>query len=569
MSDPSALRQAQGRPEQGRGTAALRAGPSTSLTVGPSTLLGTGPRWYRSLYWRIGLGLFAFLALMLAAQGALFLWSTDRIAGSMPARSPQRLAELVASDISAALADDPALDLQQYVREHYGNVFQAFVVIMQDGRTVSNHDDVPEALRNELRAEVERRLLLFPPRRFPPRGLGPGGELPLRGFGPGARFQRRGDATPPGEVSPQDPGFPGRRPDAGRGMRGLDRPPVPRGNLAPIIVSDAFVGEVAVLPGRPPFSRIARELGPTMGVVGGGVLAVGVALIAFVVFGPVRRRLREVQDATERLGQGDLSARAPDHGGDEVAAVARSFNRMAEELAARAGALQASDRARRQLLADVSHELNTPLTAMRGYLETLAMPDLAIDPATRHRYLDIVMEETHRLERIIGDLLDLARLEGGGTAMRRTTVEVPALFERVAKRHEHDMQARNVQLVQIIGPGAETVAGDPDRLEQAIQNLAANALRHMPNGGTITLSAERIDDSFRLRVGDTGPGIAPESLPQIFDRFYKVDVSRKSSGGSGLGLSIVKAIVERHGGTITARNDTGAVFEILLPATQH
>jgi len=139
----------------------------------------------------------------------------------------------------------------------------------------------------------------------------------------------------------------------------------------------------------------------------------------------------------------------------------------------------------------------------------------------------------------------------------------------VSKRHERDMHARNVQLVQIIGPGAEAVAGDPDRLEQAIQNLAANALRHTPDGGTVTLSAARIDGSLRLSVSDTGPGIAAEYLPQIFDRFYKVDVSRKSSGGSGLGLSIVKAIVERHGGTITARNDKGAVFEILLPATQH
>lgn len=487
-------------------------------------------RWYRSLYWRIGLGLFAFLALMLAAQGALFLWTTDRIAGSMPASSPQRLAELVSSDISAALADDPALDLQQYVREHYGNVFQAFVVIMQDGRTVSNHDDVPQGVRDGLRADAQRRFQ-FPARRFAPRGFGPG---------PGAR-----------------------------GERGRGGPPASRGNAAPIVVGDALVGEVAVLPGRPPFSRIVRELGPTMGVVGGGVLAVGVALIAFVVFGPVRRRLRQVQDATQRLGQGDLQARAPEQGGDEVAAVARSFNRMAEELAARADALQASDRARRHLLADVSHELNTPLTAMRGYLETLSMPDLAIDDATRQRYFDIVMEETYRLERIVGDLLDLARLEGGGPTMRRATVEVPALFERVAKRHERDMEAHGVQLVQIVAPGAEAVAGDPDRIEQAIQNLAANALRHTPDGGTITLSAERVGANLRLSVGDTGPGIAPEYLPQIFDRFYKVDASRKSSGGSGLGLSIVKAIVERHGGTITARNENGAVFEILLPATQH
>ena len=263
-------------------------------------------RWYRSLYWRIGLGLFAFLALMLAAQGALFLWITDRIAGSMPASSPQRLAELVSSDISVALSDDPTLDLTEYVRAQYGHVFQAFVVTMRDGRTVTNDEDVPEGLLDNLRADAERRFE-FPLRRFPPREFGRGAGFPGRGGGPrGEGFPRRSrfpDGSP--ESAAADPSD----------REGPNRPPVPRGNLAPIIVGNALVGEVAVIAGGPPLSRIARELGPTMGVVGGGILAVGVALIAFVVFGPVRRRLKHVQDATERLGQGDLQARAPEQGG--------------------------------------------------------------------------------------------------------------------------------------------------------------------------------------------------------------------------------------------------------------
>ena len=176
------------------------------------------------------------------------------------------------------------------------------------------------------------------------------------------------------------------------------------------------------------------------------------------------------------------------------------------------------------------------------------------------------MEETQRLERIIGDLLDLARLEGGGTAIHQSRVEVAGLFQRVAARHERDLHARRIELVQHVDRDAGTLVGDPDRLEQAIQNLAANALRHTPEGGTITLSAERAGDAIRLSVRDSGSGIAAEQLPHIFDRFYKGDASRKSAGGSGLGLSIVRAIVERHGGTITARNDNGAVFEIVLPA---
>ncbi len=303
----------------------------------------SSPTWHRSLYWRIGLGLFAFLALMLAAHGALFLWTTDRIAGSMPATSPQRLADLVASDISTALAEEPALDLQQYVREHYGNVFQAFIVAMRDGRIVSNHDDLPRALQDGLRAEAQRRPLS--PRR---RAL-------ARGFGPGRGIRPREGATLPGEPSPQDARLPGRRTEPGGRGVGLGRATGARGNFSPIVVGNTLVGQVAVLPEGPPLSRIVRELGPRMSVMSGGVLAVGAVLIAFVVFGPVRRRLRQVQGATERLGQGDLSARAPEEGGDEVAAVARSFNRMAEELGARAEAIQASDKARRQLLADVSH----------------------------------------------------------------------------------------------------------------------------------------------------------------------------------------------------------------------
>jgi two-component system sensor histidine kinase BaeS len=277
-----------------------------------------------------------------------------------------------------------------------------------------------------------------------------------------------------------------------------------------------------------------------------------------------------VQSATERLGAGDLDARAPEQGGDEVTAVARSFNQMAGELAHRTRALEGADATRRKLLADVSHELMTPLTAMRGYLETLSMSELQIDAPTRERYLQIVSEETHRLERIVGDLLDLARLEGGGTMLRQERVEIAALFDRVASRHERELQQRGIRLECQVGALAEDVIGDPDRLEQALQNLAANALRHTPDGGEITLTsaagAKVADsDAIRLTVRDKGPGIPDEHLPLIFERFYKADAARKAAGGSGLGLSIVKAIVERHGGTITVRNDHGAVFEIVLP----
>ena len=168
------------------------------------------------------------------------------------------------------------------------------------------------------------------------------------------------------------------------------------------------------------------------------------------------------------------------------------------------------------------------------------------------------------MEQIVGDLLDLARLEGGGGQLKREFVDMTALFERVAARHERELGDRRIRLVRTVHPGT-SVAGDANRLEQALQNLAANALRHTPDGGEVGLSAEPAAGKVRIVVRDSGPGIAPEHLLLIFDRFYKADAAR-ASGGSGLGLSIVKAIVERHGGTITVRNERGAVFEILLPS---
>jgi signal transduction histidine kinase len=484
--------------------------------------------------------LIAFLAIMLAAEGGIFLWMTDRIAGAMPARSPRRLAALVASDLGTALAANSRLDIENYIQEQFGYTLQTFVVIMRDGQILANHDDVPPQLLEAVRAELEF-MEARGPRRFGRRGTW--GE----GLGPGAA-----------------PG-PGDRPPAAldRGLR--PRRPLRRGEFAVILVNGEPVGRIVVPPGGPPFSRIVKQFGPTIALVATSILIVGATLIALVVFGPARRRLKAVQAATERLGAGDLDARAPEQGGDEVTAVARSFNQMANDLASRTRALEAADAARRKLLADVSHELMTPLTAMRGYIETLSMPDLEIDSPTRERYLQIVSEETHRLERIVGDLLDLARLEGGGGTLRHERVEIAALFDRVAARHERELRQRNVRLKFRVSAGAEDVIADPDRLEQALQNLAANALRHTPDSGQITLTSDPDPAGIRLIVRDSGPGIPAEHLPLIFERFYKADAARKAAGGSGLGLSIVKAIVERHGGTISARNDNGAVFEIVIP----
>jgi signal transduction histidine kinase len=226
-----------------------------------------------------------------------------------------------------------------------------------------------------------------------------------------------------------------------------------------------------------------------------------------------------------------------------------------------------ADRARRQLLADVSHELMTPLTAIRGYAETLALPQFLPGSNEGQRAVKVIQEEGERIERLVGDLLDLARFEAGGMSLAQEYVDVDEIFERVSERHAKTAHDKNVAI--LIEPHDEDIrlVGDSHRLEQAMQNLAANALRHTPPGGSVRLGASRTDGRVRLTVTDDGIGIPQEHLPHVFDRFYKADQSRLHAGGSGLGLSIVKAIVERHGGTVSVRSRQGVetVFEVILP----
>ncbi len=496
---------------------------------------GRGPVWFRSLYWRIAIGLGALLAGLLLVQALVFLWLTGTIATTLMGQSPDRIAADAAKEVAAALQKEPGLDIEKFVRDRYGSQAQPLMIVMEDGRVVRNHElPPPEGMRR------------WPGRA--PDGAPPGSASP----GPSAPGGSRGSGV---------------RPWGPRMGPGRDGPP---GERASIDVAGAPVGFVFVAGRGPRPAMFLREFAPTQAVIGIVLLIVGSAVASLAIFRPARRRLRALEKVAEAIGEGDVSARAVEAGGDEVTALARAFNRMAGDLEARTRAMELSDRTRRQLLADVSHELKTPLAAIRGYVETLAMPEVHLDDGTKRRYLDIVGDETIKLERIVQDLLDLARLESGGLTLTCEAVPIERLFQRVADRHERELIEKQVALETSIAPGLIDVWADPARLEQALQNLVANALRHTPDGGRIALAAEPAREKVRLVVRDSGHGIPEEHLPRIFDRFYKADASRTdpySKTGSGLGLSIVKAIIERHGGTVSAANAPGggAEFAITLP----
>jgi signal transduction histidine kinase len=491
----------------------------------------TPRRWHRSLYWRIALGFIGALALMLALQGAMLLWLSSARDDALPPRLLADLATLVADDLAADRARAPGADLAALAEARFRELGRPAALVLRDGRVVAGDVAPPPRLVETVAARLRAGAVDFPPR---PRG------------------GRRGDGRGPGGPPIAD-GAPGR--------------PGPGWAVAPVQVGDDVPGVVLVSRGRP-LGAVARELAPWLLAGAVALLLAGTALASVSVFRPAHSRLRDLEHAAGRFAAGDRTARAREDGGDEVAAVARAFNHMADEAAAREAALVEADRARRQLLADVTHELRTPLTAIRGYAETLTLPAFAPASADGRRYLGIVDVEAQRLERLVNDLLDLARFEAGGAPLEPSAVALDGLFARVLDRHGPAAASAGVALETAIAPGLEAITADARRLEQVLQNLTANALRHTPRGGRVRLEATRDAGDIVLRVRDSGEGIAAAHLPHVFDRFYKADPARADAGGTGLGLSIVKAIVEGHGGRVSATSEPGVetVFTVRLPA---
>jgi signal transduction histidine kinase len=287
-------------------------------------------------------------------------------------------------------------------------------------------------------------------------------------------------------------------------------------------------------------------------------------------------RLRALEVLASRIAAGDLSARVTDPHRDEIGRVAAQLDRMAERLAVARDKLAENDEQRRQLFADITHELATPLTSIRAAAETLLNPEVTMTAEERTRYLRGVLEESHRLDRLIRDLLELARLEAGATPLDRERIDWAALCRNTIERFTPRYAGAGLRLDWRGGVSPAWIEADGRRIEQVIDNLLVNALRYVPAGGCVTLSLERPGGPpwrWRLTVSDDGPGLPHDELPLVFERFYRGAATRGSQngvepGGSGLGLAIVREIVERHGGTSRAHaaSPHGLVIEVEMPA---
>jgi two-component system phosphate regulon sensor histidine kinase PhoR len=232
--------------------------------------------------------------------------------------------------------------------------------------------------------------------------------------------------------------------------------------------------------------------------------------------------------------------------------------------------LRRADQIRRDFVANVSHELRTPLTAVRGYVEALI--DGVPDPDQARRFLETIARHTLRMERLVRDLLRLARLDAGQEPVERLPCPAESLFTGIETELADLIAARGLTVIHDIAPEASSVIGDPAKLHDALRNLLENAANYSPEQGTITLATRRRGDRLVVTVTDEGPGIPDSDLPRVFERFYRVDKARsrdgRDPGGTGLGLAIVKHLVELHGGTVGAANrrEGGAVLTVELPA---
>ena len=227
--------------------------------------------------------------------------------------------------------------------------------------------------------------------------------------------------------------------------------------------------------------------------------------------------------------------------------------------------LRRADQIRRDFVANVSHELRTPLTAIRGYVEALL--DEPADADSTQKFLEIIARHTTRMERLVKDLLRLARLDARQEVLEMARCDVRQIFSGVIADLTPSIEAKQQQVAIDVPLDATQVDGDPAKLHDIVRNLVENAVNYSPDGADVTLAAARVNGKYTITVADSGPGIPQEDLARVFERFYRVDKSRSRPGGTGLGLAIVKHLVELHGGEARAENapSGGAVFTVILP----
>ena len=308
----------------------------------------------------------------------------------------------------------------------------------------------------------------------------------------------------------------------------------------------------------------------------------GVALVVSVVVGSLAglvilramtRRLRRLTVHIDRFRAGGFRTFEPftpaggAGDGDEIAQLGHAYDEMSARIGEQLDALEKTDALRREMVAHVSHDLRTPLATLHGYIETLKLKDAELDPAARTRYLEVALGQSERLRRLVGDLFELAKLDAHEQMPDREPVSLPELVSDTVQKFQLEAQRRGSTLDIHADDGVPMVDADIALVERVLENLIDNALSHSPSGGTIRIPITYLRDAVRVTVSDSGPGIAPEHLPRVFDRFYQAGNPHRGNAHAGLGLAIAKRIVELHGARLEVESTVGqgTSFSFQLP----
>jgi signal transduction histidine kinase len=507
--------------------------------------------WIFGLQGRLTLGFALVLALSITAVSVYSAYATrvetERFVAEIELARAERAEQLVRDTFEA----NQDWDEVQYAVQQVGNLFGWRVAVETDsGLIVADSHQLVRDAQGFLETFAQR---FTSPARFTRRPVVVNGELigymlvderPSR--------QERPLSMRDLAQSPISRLFGDRTAVTG----GVFAPPPP--TQIPTQTTENLVAEVLQYV-DPPLSNLQASFQQSLLIAG---IAAGFAglLIVMLLTRQALAPVRSLTAAASNLGAGDLSQRVPPSGTDDIGKLANTFNTMASDL-------ELAVDQRRQLTADVAHELRTPLTNIQGYLE--AIKDGVVD--ADEKTIDTLHSQTIHLANLIEDLRILAIADAGALALNKSHGSPLQVIEDSVDHFTQRAREREINL-SISKAGSDILTDfDETRLRQIVSNLVENALTHTPNNGQVSVAIEGDSSGLNISVSDSGTGISADDLPRIFDQFYRADQSRtRATGGAGLGLTIVKRLVEAHGGTISATSESGegSTFNVFLPVSQ-
>lgn len=350
-------------------------------------------------------------------------------------------------------------------------------------------------------------------------------------------------------------------------------------SASPIVINNRREGYLYVILGGEDYDSAAELLQRSYIInlsawVGIGCLFI-VLVVGLVSFGLLTRRLRRLSDAMRRFRQYEFRRPMyfpvkgdPAHS-DEIDQLGHVFNEMAERIISQIEELRTIDEQRRELVGSVSHDLRAPLTALRGQLETMQLKEKSLKPEERREYLDVAVRNCHRLGRLIDDLFELAKLDAYKTRLNLEPFSMAELVQDVTSKFSAEAEMKSIRLTTSNLDDLMTVNADIGLIERALENLISNAINYTEPGGKVGVHLRRRNSSVELQVSDTGPGIPPEDIPLIFDKFYRAQSAADMQKGTGLGLAITRKIVELHDSEIKVESVLGSGTSFYFSLAAH